>query len=209
MKKACAVIIAALSLLIGCGSNREYKMEMPNRMEEVAFRKDENKMVTISAVTFSNPGMDRVERAFGRSIKSIVQNEFSNNNFTVLAREELRAVMNEYYFNKEIRGIRDPPAFSGSNYTVNVKITNIGFDDTGILIPIVFNRLTHSIDISVEMTIIDNKTGQIIGSSGSGRVSYKTTNMLILIGDINVSYSIPLENALKLAVRDAILKARI
>lgn len=209
MKKACAVIIAALSLLVGCGSNADYKTEMPNRMESAPYRLGRNDKVVIGSVSITNPNMEKIERAFGKSIKSIVQVEFSNNSFTVLAREQLRTVINEYYFDKEIMGRNTEPAFLSSDYTVNVKIINIGFDDTGILIPILFNHLTHYIEISVEMEIIDNRTGIITGSSGSGKVSYKTTNFLILMGHINTSYAIPLELALKLAVRDAILKANI
>lgn len=210
MKKLLSVLMAAITLLMtGCSGSKRYTVETPNRIEIIEYRQGPRKVIAVSDVSFSNPDMRKVERAFGKSLKTIVQNEFSNNNFTVLARSELLDVMNEYYFNKEIIGMKVGHAFEPSEYTVNVKIINIGLGDSGVIIPLLFNHLNHYVEISTEVTIINNRTGEIIGSSGTGYVSYTTTNFLILIGDLNSSYSIPLENALKLSIRDAILKSKI
>lgn len=204
-------LLCCALLLGGCSSNRELAMDMPNRMEPVRIRSNESvkHSIVINSVTFSNKDMSALEKGFGRSMKSIVQNEFTNNNFRVLAREEIDAVINEDYFDKNIIGIVRKRNFTPSDYVVNLKITNVGVDFTGFWLPIVYNKLTHTIEFSVEMTIINNFTGEITGSSGSGRVSYNTQNLLIFIGDINVNVAIPLENALKMAIRNAILNAKI
>ncbi|MGL5716151.1 MAG: CsgG/HfaB family protein [Paraclostridium sp.] len=209
MKKAiCLLAILAMS---ACTSNREYKLERPNRMIEVEYRSKEKakKTVVINSVTFSNEEMTELNKVFGRSVKSIVQNEFSNNNFRVLAREELDAVSNEIYFNENIANIKRRSAFMPSDYIVNMKIVNASSEFSGVMIPIVFNKLTHAIEFSVELTIVNVHTGELIGSNGNGRTSYNTQNLMIFIGDINVPVNIPLENALRMAIRDAILKANI
>lgn len=208
MKKIIFLLIMIFTLL-GCSTSREYTLEKPDRLKDISYRVGNQYSVVVGDVEFSNPELASSEKMFGKSLKMIFQNELRNNKFTVLSREELVQVMREYAFSTSLGNGPMMRNFKVSDYTMVLKITNIGIDDSGILIPIVFNVLDHSIEISVELSMIDNRTGQIYGSSGSGKVSFKTWNTLILIGDLNVSYSVPLENALKLAIRDAIIKLKI
>lgn len=207
MKKL-ILIISLTFIFLGC-SSKEYKLENPNRLKDVGYRVGNQYDVVVGDVEFSNPELASSEKMFGKSLKTIFQNELRNNDFRVLSRDELLQVMREHAFSTTLSNGAINPHFSVSDYTMALKITNIGLDDSGILIPIIFNSLEHSIEISVELSMIDNRTGTIYGSSGSGRVSFRTWNALILMGDLNVSYSVPLENALKLAIRDAIIKLRI
>lgn len=208
MKKIIIFLIIVLSLL-GCSTSREYTLEKPDRLKDINCRVGPSYSVVVGDVEFSNPELSSSEKMFKKSLKMIFQNELRNNKFTVLSRDELVQVMREYAFSTSLGNQEMHRNFYVSDYAMVLKITNIGIDDSGILIPILFNVLDHSIEISVELSMVNNRTGQVYGSSGSGRISFKTWNTLILIGDLNVSYSVPLESALKIAIRDAIIKLKI
>lgn len=206
MKKIFLIIMA--SIFIAC-SNKNIKIDSVDRFENINYRVGQQYTVVVGDVEFTNPELATTEKMFDKSLKTIFQNELRNNNFNVLARDELNSVMKEYSFSNTLGNKKLNRNFKVSDYTMTLKITNIGIDDSGILIPIVFNMLDHSIGISVELSMINNRTGVVYGSSGTGRTSFKTWNTLILIGDLNTSYSVPLESALKMAIRNAIIKLKI
>lgn len=160
----------------------------------------------VNIVSFTSPydNEKNLEETFGKSLLVIAQDEFSNNGFNVVERYEMKSIVDEHIFSKDMTVYSLSSNFIPARYNVYIKIVNMQVSSGGIWLPIIYTNADFYVETSVEIKIVDNQTGISRIKNGNGIVTKNEQNFLLFFGDLGVNINNAVEFSIRSAIRDAI-----
>ncbi|MGL5713203.1 hypothetical protein [Cetobacterium sp.] len=160
--------------------------------------------VNIVSFTSSYDNEKNLEETFGKSLLVIGQDEFSNSGFNVVERYEMKSIVDEHIFSKDMTAYPLDSNFIPARYNVYIKIVNMQVSSGGVWLPIIYTNADFYVETSIEVKIVDNQTGISRIKNGNGIVTKNEQNFLLFFGDLGVNINNAVEFSIRSAIRDAV-----
>lgn len=200
------LFISLLMLLfVGCGYKTP-KMVETNYTKVQIPQVGLGRTVNIVSFTSSYDNEKNLEKTFGKSLLIIAQDEFSNSGFNVVERYDMKTVIDEHIFAKDMGNYNLNSNFAPAKYNVYIKIVNMQITSGGIWLPIIYTDADFYVETSIEVKLVDNETGIARVKNGNAVTSKNEKNFLIFFGDLGVNINNAVEYSIRNSIKDALKK---
>ena len=193
--------------LLGCSnSHNAPKIVKSNYQTVESDQVGMGRTVNIVSFTSSYDNEKTIEKTLGKSLITMAQNEFSNSDFRVVERYDFNDTVKEHIFSKEVTNYPLNSNFTPARYNVYLKIVNMNVSGDGIWIPIIYTDTDYIMEMSIDIKIVNNETGESHTKNGKSIVSKNEKNFMLIFGDLGVNLNDVLEYSVRNAIKESISK---
>lgn len=201
------IISLILLSLLGCSNNHNAPKIIKNNYKTVeSSQVGMGRSVNIISFTSSYDNEKTLEKNLGKSLITMAQNEFSNSDFRVVERSNFDDTVKEHIFSKEVTNYPLNSNFTPARYNVYLRIVNMNISGKGIWIPILYTDTDYIMEMSIDIKIVNNETGESHTKNGKSIISKNENNFLLIFGDLGVNLNDVLEYSVRNAIRECISK---
>lgn len=208
MKKIILLSLLILTL-VGCSNTiKTTKSNFIEKNQTYSFKEEGSKRWQTMVISkISNVTNDE---EIEKILKPALTTEFSNAGYVVLDRDNLKELAKEDLFNNSFTnsvGGYVGTAFKKADWIVEATISRSNFGREGYF-TIIWNKEVTTYSATIDIKLVNVVTGEVRGAVGEAKSQFNGYSLLFLGNFLN-SYSSMREEALRLAIIDAIEKLRM